>query len=184
MQYRPGGSILNSVNELDNLWSEMLAKAAAKAREGNRHGVADYLDLKASNDLIRSAGLSWLFQALIQHAATANRSRPPIDMERTEPHSFRFKGANIVGASLSFRYGVRCLTVEAGWTRTPADGFIRGGSLAIARLKHFGLPKANADLGLTMGEDSPVWRLLIEEKHGKAIDSDYLLSHVNLLAQA
>ncbi len=173
--------MLNAVNELDQIWSEMLSQAAEKARADSRHEVADYLDLKASNDLVRTAGLSWLFQTLIEHTASANRSGTQIVIERSEPHSFLFKGANIVGTSLSFRYGVRCLTTEAGWTRTPADGFMRGGGLAVARLRHFGIPKANIELALTMGRETPVWRLLSEDKPGDPIDSGYLLSHLMLL---
>lgn len=173
--------MLNAVNELDQMWSEMLSEAAAKARADNRHDVADYLDLKASNDIVRNTGLSWLFQSLIEHAGTANRTGMQIAVERREPHSFTFLGANIVGASLSFRYGVRCLTADAGWTRTPSDGFMRGGNLAIARLRHFGLPKANVELALTMELEAPVWRFFVEGKRGEAIDSGYLLSHVRLL---
>ena len=55
-------------------------------------------------------------------------------MENENPHNFRLRGANLVGSLLRVRQGVRCLTVEAGWTRTPNDGFMRGGALAIARI--------------------------------------------------
>ncbi len=162
----------------------MLAEASEKARSGNRHDVADYLELKASNDLIRLTGVKWLFETLTEHAAVANRSSAAVAIERTEPHSFSYRGANIVGTSLSFRYGVRCLTVEAGWTRTPADGFMRGGGLAFARLRHFGIPKANVDMALFMNGQKPVWQLLTEERTAEQVNSHALIAHISLLIEA
>lgn len=169
------------MSELDEVWSKMLAEASERARMAERHDVADYLALKASNDLIRVASVSWLFETLNQHSASANRNRAAISIERTEPHHFAYRGANIVGTSLTFRYGVRCLSVEAGWTRTPADGFMRGGMLAFARFRHFGLPKAGMDAALYQAERSPVWRQMREEAAGDIIHSDDLLRHIMLL---
>src|SRR5687768_3735492 len=169
------------MSELDDVWSAMLAKARENAAATRRGDVAEYLDLKASNDLIRQTGVDWLFQTLIEHAAAANRVRDAIAIERTEPHSFTFRGANIVGSSVSFRYGVRCLTVEAGWTRTPADGFMRGGGLALARLRHFGIPAKNVELALTGTSGPPVWRVVREDAMLDEVRSDFLRSQVDLL---
>jgi hypothetical protein len=181
LQLYSSGSILRGMNELDEVWTKMLAEATSRARASDQHHVADYLDLKASNDLIRRASVGWLLETLIQHAASANRLSGSIAIERTEPHNFGYRGANLVGTSVSLRYGVRCLTVEAGWTRTPADGFMRGGMLAFARFRHFGLPKAGMEAALLRSGDSPVWRVLIDEKPGADIDSADLHRHVALL---
>lgn len=166
-----------SVNELDEVWANMLAQAAENARAELRHDVADYLDLKHSNDLVRSAAVGWLFDTLVEFASRLGRENHPVSIERIEPYSFKHHGANIVGSSVCFRYGVRCLTVEAGWTRTPADGFIRGGGLAIARLRHFGMPRANGELTLLRSADTLVWRSSL----GVDADSAHLLQHLSLL---
>ncbi len=171
------------MQELDDVWSQMLAEAAEKARCAGRSDVADYLGLKASNDLIRRASVQWLFDTLIQEAAAANRARNAVVIERTEPHSFSYRGANLVGSSVTFRYGVRCLTVEAGWTRTPADGFMRGGGLAFARLRHFGMPKSGSDLVLTRANETPRWRVLTEEAMADEVEAFHLIGHIRLLTE-
>ena len=172
------------MSELNEMWSQMLAEASKNARASDRHDVADYLDLKASNDLVRRAGVEWLFETIIEHAADANRGRTAVAIERTEPHSFQFRGANIVGTRLDLRYGVRCLTVEAGWTRTPADGFMRGGGLAFARFRHFGIPRANIEAALLRADQTPAWKELAEEGLGAELRSDSLHQHVRLLTQS
>ena len=73
------------MSELNEVWSAMLAEARENAALSGRGHVADYLDLKASNDLLRQTGVDWLFQTLIEHAADANRDRNSIAIERTEP---------------------------------------------------------------------------------------------------
>jgi len=169
------------MSEMDEMWSEMLAEARENARASARHDVADYLDLKATNDLIRRTGVAWLFETAITMVAAANRSNAAVAIERTEPHSFNYRGANIVGSAVSFRYGVRCLTVEAGWTRTPADGFMRGGGLALARLRHFGIPAKNAEIALTATSGPPMWRVVREDAMQDEVRSEFLRSHVDLL---
>lgn len=171
------------MSELEEMWASMIARARDNARTGGRHDVADYLDLKAVNDLTRQTGIDWLFSTLMEHAAGANRSKAAVAMERIEPHSFGFRGANIVGASLDLRYGVRRLTVEAGWTRTPADGFMRGGGLAFARFRHFGRPEANLDAALFGTRDAPVWKAIREDHVGSEIRSEHLERHVEILVR-
>jgi hypothetical protein len=152
-----------SMNELDDVWSEMLERAIAGAESSGRRDVADYLNLKAANDRIRQTGVKWLFDSFLELAGEANRLNTAISMENEHPYSFTFKGANIVGSLLRIRQGVRCLTVEAGWTRTPADGFMRDGALAIARITHFGLAKSNADLILARPGEVPKWFSMPDE---------------------
>lgn len=169
------------MSELEDVWTKMLSEARQRARGSDRHDVADYLDLKASNDLVRHTSVTWLIDTLIQHAASTNRSHSAVIIERTEPHNFAYRGANMVGTSIALRYGVRCLTVDAGWTRTPADGFMRGGMLAFARFRHFGLPKAGMQAALFRSGDQPVWRVLTDDAAGPEIHSDDLHRHVALL---
>ena len=145
------------MTELDQIWSKMLDEAASKAGNTGREHVAEYLRLRATNDVMRSAGVEWLFDTVIEIAGRAVRDLHGITMERQEPHNFPHGNSNMVGSRLEIRLGVRCLTVEAGWARTPADGIMRNGALAFARITHFGMPKNGADLRLIHTENLPNW---------------------------
>jgi hypothetical protein len=163
------------------MWSQMLDEAIAAARSTGREGLADYLDLKSRNDALRSAGVRWLFGSVIEIAGEANRLFPSLEIEREDPHNFPHRGANIAGALLRVRHGVRCLTVEAGWTRTPADGFMCGGALAIARISHFGMSKMNMDLLLKPSEDVPGWVAAIPDGRTAPVDEAFLRRHITVL---
>lgn len=168
------------MNELDEMWSKLLSQALENAKASGRHDVAEYLNLKAANDAIRQASVQWLFDTLLEIAGDANRTKLNISIERNDTHNFAYRGANLVGSLIRFRHGVRCLTVEAGWTRTPTDGFMRGGALAFARLTHMGIPKANAELSLIRSEESPIWQLMLEEKGVQIFRSESLRDHFRL----
>ena len=152
------------MNELDEIWTRMLDDAAANALAAGRADVADFLALKQSNDAIRRMSIGWLFDSLIEIASEANRDDPSIVIEREEPHEFDFRNARMAGSLVRVRWGVRSLTAEAGWTRTPAHGFMRGGALAAARLIHFGMPEQGAELALVQTESGPEWALAGGEK--------------------
>ena len=164
------------MNELDEVWAGMLEKALIKAEAEGRRDVADYITLKASNDAIRQTSVQWLFGSLLEIAG----SNPQVTIENENPHRFTFANATMVGSLLRLRHGVRCLTLEAGWTRTPSDGFMRGGALAAARIKHFGLAKHNTDLQLIQLNGSPGW--FIAEKNGNRtmFDTNHLNQHFQI----
>ena len=168
------------MNELDEMWSQMLSQALENAKASGRHDVAEYLNLKAANDTIRQASVQWLFDTLIEIAGDANRTNLGVSIERNDPHNFSYRGANLVGSLIRLRHGVRCLTVEAGWTRTPTDGFMRGGALAFAKITHLGIPKANAEISLTRSEEAPVWKLILEEKGVEIFRSEALRDHFRI----
>ena len=165
--------MLAAMNELDETWSRMLAVAIEKAKDAGRDGVADYLALKQSNDVIRQASVDWLFDSFVKIASEANRQNASITIEREEPHEFSFGNAKMAGSLIRIRLGVRRLTVEAGWPRTPSHGFMRGGALAAARIVHFGMPKAGAEIVLARDSDLPVWRL----DDGTTFESNDLTEH-------
>ncbi|MBL8180215.1 MAG: hypothetical protein JNL64_01250 [Blastocatellia bacterium] len=169
------------MTELDQVWSEMIGSATASAaRSGNRVAL-DYLMLRATNDQIRNAGVAWLFDTATGIVAEHMRLRPHLTAESLEPNSFRHGNSNLVGRAMNFRLGVRCLTIEAGWTRTPADGIMRGGSLATARISHFGMPRETALLQLILAEPSPVW---VDIDVREPIDSSYFERHFEVLIDA
>jgi hypothetical protein len=168
------------MNELDEIWSTMLSQALENAKASGRHDIAEYLTLKATNDAIRQAGVRWLFDTLIEIAGNMNRANAAVSIERADVHNFAHRGANIVGSMVRLRLGVRCLTVEAGWTRTPKDGFMRGGALAFAKISHLGMPKANTEIALALSNDAPVWHVLLDEKAVGAFRSESLREHFRI----
>lgn len=171
------------MNELDKIWAEMLAKAAENAKISGKGDVADYINLKAANDLFRSTAVKWLFDAMYEISGEAVRAGFAVTIEKTEPHSFRYHGGNMIGSSVDFRCGVRCLTLEAGWTRTPSDGFMRGGALAFARFRHRGIPKANEDAALVRNTELPAWQRVVENKFEGHIGLNELAVHMMILTE-
>jgi hypothetical protein len=168
------------MTELDRMWSQMLEEAIAAARTSGRGHVADYLDLRSRNDALRTAGVRWLFEAIVGIASDLDREFPGIQIEREEPHNFPHKGANMAGSLLRLRHGVRCLTVEAGWTRTPADGFMRGGGLAAAKISHFGIAKMNMDLVLRPSGAEPGWIAVSPDGREASVDEVLLRRHFSV----
>jgi hypothetical protein len=165
------------MNELDEAWSEMLAAATANAKSSGREDVAEFLALKQSNDAIRKTGVEWLFNSIIEIASEASRDNPHILIERESPHEFEFNRATMAGALIRVRVGIRYLTVEAGWTRTPSHGFMRGGALAAARITHFGRPKAGVDLMLVLDGEAPAWTVV----EGGKLERKHLTEHFMIL---
>ncbi len=155
----------------------MINEALEKARAEGRGDVAEYLTLKATNDKIRAASVEWLFDSMLEIAAFANRNNAGVTIENENSHQFAFKNANLVGSLLRFRQGVRCLTAEAGWTRAPNDGFMRGGALAIARISHFGISRHNTELLLIKLNDLPNWFSVDENGKKDLFDSRHLNQH-------
>ncbi len=145
------------MTELDQIWSQLLIEAETRASHSGRRDVADYLRLKATNDAIRTAGVGWLFDTMIEIAGPAMSCHNPVAVEREEPHSFARGSSTMVGSLLRVRQGVRCLTVEAGWVRTPGDGIMQKGALVYARISHFGLPKAGGEIRLVHTDSLPQW---------------------------
>ena len=161
------------MTELDLVWSQLLADAGTRADDTGRKGVADYLRLRATNDAIRNAGVQWLYDTMIEIAAPAMAGYNPVSIEREDPHSFVRGSSTMVGSLLRIRQGVRCLTVEAGWVRTPADGIMQNGALVYARITHFGMQKAGGEIRLVQTETPPQW---LDETDG-TVDSGELLRH-------
>lgn len=159
------------MDELDEFWSHELAKAIENAKTSGRSDVADYLELKKRNDALRETGVRWLNESLI---AIALESTGKIEIARDAPHRFEFRKATMAGTRLKLIQGVRCLTLEAGWTRTPSDGFMRAGALAAARITHFGMPKAGAELGLYLTDEKPHWIAYLDEKNAIEFTLDHI----------
>lgn len=154
------------MSELDEAWALALAEAAEKARAAGRTDMTDYLTLRRSNDLARTIAKDWLLDTFAMLAGEANMAGAGIRISREGEHRFRIGNASMVGSNLSLAKGVREVLVEAGWPRAPRDGFIMGGGLALANIKHVGMKSANEKLRLIVDADGPP-RWMLEDRHGE-----------------
>lgn len=168
------------MNELDEVWATMISQAHNRAVTNGKSDVADYLALKASNDQIRVTAVRWLMDSMLEVAAEANRRNASISIENEQPHRFEFNNSNPVGYLLRLRQGVRCLTLEAGWTRTPADGFMRGNALAAAQIRHFGMRQENTELVLLRTPELPEWFSIDKQERRVLFGADDLLRHFQI----
>lgn len=154
------------MSELEEEWARRLAEAEERARNVGRSDVADYLALRALNDMARNVGIEWLLAAFHTHAGEVNRAAgASLSIAHDDAHSFRLGNSTMVGRRLTLTAGVRSLTVEAGWPRTPRDGIVRGGGLATARISHFGRRRDDDELLLVQNAvgdtiTAPQWFIL------------------------
>lgn len=169
------------MSELDETWASVLAEAESRARREGRTDIAKYLALRKSNDLLRKTGIDWLITTFQTIAGEANRRGGTIQISRADHHRFKVGNATMVGPLLTLGVRVRKLSVEAGWPRAPKDGFIRGGGLACASIKHLGLKRADEELLLIQSPHGPRW--VGHDKRGRQheIHEANLKKHVALL---
>lgn len=148
------------MSELDEAWALAMAEAEARARASGRADISDYIALRSSNDRKRKFGADWIFKAFTDAAGVVNRSGASVQISTTDDHRFKVGAATMVGRLLTLKSGVRSISVEVGWPRTPRDGFMRGGGLACANIHHFGMKAASEHLRLEVDrKDLPHWQL-------------------------
>ena len=146
------------MSELDEAWALALAEAEARARAAGRADISAYLALRSANDLIRKVGSDWLLTMFQKVAGEANRAGAGVQVSTDYEHRFKVGAGHMVGSRLSLAKGVRKLFVETGWPRTPRDGFIRGGGLACANIKHLGINSVSEELRLVVNPGgAPSW---------------------------
>ncbi len=150
-----------ALSELEEAWESALAEAKERARAAGRTDVAEYLALRANNDLLRRAATEWLIDTVTAIAAVRNRQGAAIKTELADAHQFRVGHATMVGSRLTLHSGVRALTIECGWPRAPGHGIVRGNGLACGNIKHLGRPRENAQLLLVRSKSgAPQWFIL------------------------
>jgi len=172
------------MTELEDAWELALAEASRRAVASGRADIAQYLDLRRQNDLLRRTAIDWLNAVFTSLAGDANRVRGGIQIERHDDHRFRRGPDTMVGTRLVLRRGVRALTVESGWPRTPRDGIVRGDGLACANIKHLGRARMNAELVLVRSRtDSPQWWVLKDDERWPLTDS-VLRRHFSILSES
>jgi hypothetical protein len=145
------------MEELNEVWEQLIAEAGKNPQNIERPELAAFIAVKSANDAVRETSVAWLLDSMRTAAEHANRKNAGIALEADDAHRFSLGVMQLGGRLLRFKHGIRSMTVEAGWTRTPADGFMRGNALAVARISHFGLAKHDAELHLVKFEDRPQW---------------------------
>jgi hypothetical protein len=171
------------MSELDEAWALALSEAEARARQRGRGDLAEYLALRNSNDLLRKAGVDWLVTSFLNHAGDANRAGASIEVSNTDGHRFRMGTSTMVGRLVTLTNGVRRISVEAGWPRTPRDGIVRGGGLAAANVLHLGLRSLSEELLLTrISNGSPQWTSVTKKPH--AFHESDIQRHLAILLDA
>lgn len=167
------------MSELEEAWEFALAEAHRRAQSAGRTDIAEYLRLKASNDLSRRAGIDWLLSTFEKLAGDANRAGGSLQISRQDSHRFAVHNSTMVGPRLTLKFGVRSLSIEAGWPRSPGDRFVRGGGLAHARVTHFGKQSFNQDLLLVRSEDaSPAWVVLDDTEKKEPFRESGIQDHI------
>jgi hypothetical protein len=155
-----------------------LAEAQSRAHATGRADIAEFLTVRRRNDLLRRTAIDWLLNEVVSLAGQANRAGAGIQIEQKEPHKFARRNATMVGRQVTLRRGVRALTIECGWPRTPRDGIVRGGGLACANIKHFGRRRANIELLLTpLSKDKPHWLISDDDRDRTVFAEETLRSH-------
>ncbi len=165
------------MNELSDVWEQLIAEAAKNPTDAGGEGLAEFIAVKSANDALRQTSVKWLLETMRAAAEHANRKNANITIETQDSHRFSMEKMTLAGSLLRFKQGIRCLTVEAGWTRTPADGFMRGNALAVARITHFGIARANAELHLLKFEDRPQWFTVTQIGLRVSFELDDLIRH-------
>jgi hypothetical protein len=168
------------MSELDEAWAAALSEAEHRARLAGRKDVVEYLSLRNSNDLLRKAGVDWLIAGFTKVAGDANRAGASIQIARKDDHRFPIESSTMVGHLLTLMNGVRTLYVEAGWPRVPRDGFVRGGGLACANIRHLGIRQAGEELLLTKTKTgAPAWKSLLNK--GFSLHEADMRHHIEIL---
>lgn len=165
------------MGELGNTWTRDLEESIRRVKAAGRFEVADYLSLKASNDAVRTRSVKWLFDTVTAIVEAFNGHGAGIEIKSADKHLFRLGKSHLRGTILELRKGLRCLTIEAGWTRLPRDGFMRGGALACARISHFGFPKNEERLELLRFENAPYWFSVEDKKQRVSFTAQSLKKH-------
>jgi hypothetical protein len=170
------------MSELEDAWALALSEAEARARAAGHFDLSEYLALRTANDFLRTVGAAWLVNTFTAVAGEANRSGASLQMVIAEDHQFSIGNATMVGRQLSLEAGVRKLTIEVGWPRRPLDGFIRGGGLACANVKHFGRKLVSEELRLILApEGVPRWIVQENDRDFREIHEDDVRRHLSIL---
>lgn len=173
--------MLQRMDAENHLWTGLLSDSAFRELFAGRGVIGDYLRLREQNESIRAKAVELLFAATRRLAGEASTSGLAVVAEEFDECSFEVSSARVSGPGLRLRHGVRCLTLEAGWTRFPSDGVLREGALALARLSHFGMPQKTALLHLLVFDERPRWFTIGRDGIRRSFEAEDLVRHLQWL---
>jgi hypothetical protein len=172
----------HKISELDEAWAAALAEAEESARAAGRADIAEYLALRSSNDLLRKTACEWLLTTFANVAGEMNRAGASLQMTNQDNYQFKVAQDAMVGQLLKLENGVRQLLVEVGWPRVPRHGFIRGGGLALGRLRHIGIKSASEQIRLVTSPDgTPRWIVANSREPATEIREANIREHIATL---
>lgn len=168
-------------SDLDETWANELRDAETRARAAGRADISEYLALRRSNDALRQTACNWLLENFRNVAGEMNRAGASLQISNDDNHKFSVGSTALSGRLLKLENGIRQLLVEVGWPRVPRDGFIRGGGIALGRLRHIGIKSASDQIRLVISpEGSPRW--IVEDKSADSqIREANIRHHVTIL---
>ncbi len=168
------------MNEFEQKWLEMLEKAKEKAKREANHLLLEYLELRSANEKIRLEASKALLETFFYSAHSKLLEGFDLRFNTKSWHQFEMRQAHLTGFCLDICFGVRKLTIEVGWTRTPKDGFMRQGALAYSRISHLGKPEHNKEL-LLLDRNKPLW--FFADNLQKLFEESEAMVHLNILLQ-
>lgn len=171
------------MTEDGQLWAKFLSDESFRELFSGKGVISDYIELRERNNEVRARAIQALFAAVQMLAAEASHSGMAVDIEEFKECRLEFGSTKATGPGLRVRHGVRCLTFESGWTRNPSDGVMPEGSLALARISHFGMSEKTAVLYLLVFEDRPRWFTIGRDGIRRSFEADDLVVHFSLLVQ-
>ncbi|MDQ1638374.1 MAG: hypothetical protein QOF62_1713 [Pyrinomonadaceae bacterium] len=168
-------------HDLDETWANELRDAETRARAAGRADISEYLALRRSNDALRQTACDWLLENFRNMAGEMNRAGASLQITNDDNYKFTVGSAALSGKLLKLENGVRQLLVEVGWPRVPRDGFLRGGGIALGRLRHLGIKSASDQIRLVTSPDgAPRW--IVENKSENAeIREANIRGHISIL---
>src|SRR2546428_7551686 len=109
------------MTELDEAWELTLAEAKRRAHAAGRADIADYLNLRARNDLLRRTGTEWLVSSLTKLAGGIKRRGAGIQIQQQDAHRFLGRSSTIGGTTQTPPNRLGALIVANRRTLHPPD---------------------------------------------------------------
>lgn len=172
--------IQGKMDEFEQKWLEMLEKAKERAQREENLTLLEYFELKSANEKLRLEASKALLEMFFYAARSKSLEGFNLKFNTKSGHQFEMRQARLTGFCLDISFGIRKLTIEIGWTRTPKDGFMRQGALAYSRISHFGRPEHNKEL-LLLNRNEPRWFFANDLQ--KLFEESDAVKHLNILLQ-
>src|SRR2546428_1152807 len=110
------------MTDLDEAWELTLAEAKRRAHAAGRADIADYLNLRARNDLLRRTGTEWLVSSLTKLAGAAKRPGAGNQIEQAGGPRLRGGATTIGGTHLDPDQSAPAVTGVNRTARPPPAG--------------------------------------------------------------